>query len=714
MSKMLVEKLIDKGLSEAYVKLLLKEGITKLNPVQSKAVEKGVLDGRNILVSSPTASGKTLIAEMCLVKTFLNGGLGVYLTPLRALASEKYGEFERLSQIGLKAGITTGDFDNPAEELGDYDLIVATYERFDSLLRLKPSWLERVKTIVVDEMHTIGDPERGPIIEMIIARALRQGLQILGLSATIGNPNQLAEWIKGELVNTPWRPVRLVEGYYSRNRGKIVFENGIEEDIIPSTGDKILDVVLHNLSMDYQTLVFIHNRRKVEEYAEKISMKLPVIPESEVGEYLSELSDDPITAERESLSSLIRRGVAFHHAGLSNTGRRVVEEAFRRRALKVIFATPTLAAGVNLPARRVVVSIKRYDASRGRMVNITISEYKQMAGRAGRPKYDKLGESIIIDATTDKEAMNFLRGQPENVLGKLASHRNLRIHTLSLLSSGEAKSFRDVYEILSSTFSSYYAGSGDLLEPLAGETIRYLLDTEMIIQDGEVIKPSMLGRITSYTYLDPASVDMWRRAKPSTPSDLYVLHTIALTPDFTRSAPYIPAKLVEEFEEAALQASKRGMTISPGRVDADYDDWLVGYVHAMILVDWINEAMEDVIVKKYMIGPGDLFNLKETAAWITSSIAKVEAVLGDRGMHKYLERLSRRLENGVKEDALELTLVETIGRVRARILIENGVRSIKDLAETPSNKLESLPRFGERVVRSIKEWLRKRGYEVVD
>lgn len=99
--------------------------------------------------------------------------------------------------------------------------------------------------------------------------------------------------------------------------------------------------------------------------------------------------------------------------------------------------------------------------------------------------------------------MNFLRGQPENVLGKLASHRNLRIHTLSLLSSGEAKSFRDVYEILSSTFSSYYAGSGDLLEPLAGETIRYLLDTEMIIQDGEVIKPSMLGRITSYTYLDP-------------------------------------------------------------------------------------------------------------------------------------------------------------------------------------------------------------------
>ncbi len=709
---MRVEELVRKGLPDNYIRLLEREGITVLNPVQADAVNKGVLEGRNLVVSTPTASGKTLIAEMLLVKTVLNDGIGVYLTPLKALASEKYGEFNRLSQLGIRTGITTGDYDNPAEELGGYDIIVATYERFDSLLRLKPTWISRVKAIVIDEMHTIGDPDRGPIIEMIVARALKAGVQILGLSATIGNPHHLAEWIKGGLVDTPWRPVRLVEGYYSKSSRKIFFHNGVEESVETNTGDRILDVVLHNLGMDYQTIVFIHNRRKVEEYAEKVSLKLPPVSEDEVGEFISQLSEDPSSMEREVLTSLLRRGVGYHHAGLSSVGRRVMEEAFRSRVLKVVFATPTLAAGVNLPARRVVVSIKRYDASKGRTVNISVSEYKQMAGRAGRPRYDRVGESIIVDASSDREALTFLKGRPEEVRGKLASSRNLRIHALSLIASGEAKNIEELNETLSLTFSAYYAGSVTYLESLTRETIDYLLKTSMVVEKNGSLESTSLGRITSYTYLDPATVDTWRRTKPRSPSDAYVLHVVGLTPDFLRSAPYIPSRIVDEFEEAALEMSRHELIPSPSRVEADYDDWLASYVYAMILMDWINETPEDVIIRKYSIGPGDLFNIKETATWIVSSLAKIESVLGDRTMHKHLQKLSTRLEEGVREDALELTQVENIGRVRARILIENGIKSIKDLAEAPLEKLSSLPRFGPRIAYSVKEWLKKKGYMV--
>jgi helicase len=712
--KMRVEELMSKGLPESYVRLLAREGIVALNPVQADAVNKGVLEGRNLVVSTPTASGKTLIAEMLLVKTVLNEGIGVYLTPLKALASEKHREFSRLSQIGLKTGITTGDYDNPAEELGDYDIIVATYERFDSLLRLKPSWISRVKAIVIDEMHTIGDPDRGPIIEMIVARALKAGVQILGLSATIGNPHQLAEWIKGGLVDTPWRPVRLVEGYYSKSSRKIIFDNGVEESVEINTGDRILDVVLHNLGMDYQTIVFIHNRRKVEEYAEKVSHRLSPIPDDEIENFTSQLSDDPSTMEREALTSLLKKGVGYHHAGLSTVGRRVVEEAFRSRVLKVVFATPTLAAGVNLPARRVVVSVKRYDASKGRMVNITVSEYKQMAGRAGRPRYDRVGESIIVDSSSDKEALAFLRGRPEEVRGKLASSRNLRIHALSLLASGEAASIEELSETFWLTFSAYYAGSKEFLKSFMEETINYLLNTNMVVEKNGFLEPTNLGKITSYTYLDPATVDTWRRNKPPLPSDVYILHVVTLTPDFSRSSPYIPSKIIEEFEEDALEMGRHGIIPSPGKVEVEYDEWLASYVYAMILMDWINETPEDEIIRKYSIGPGDLFNIKETATWIVSSLAKIESVLGNRMMAKHLGKLSMRIEEGVKEDALELTRVENIGRIRARILIENGIKSINDLAETPLEKLSSLPRFGPRVARSIKEWLRRRGYSVKD
>jgi len=192
---------------------------------------------------------------------------------------------------------------------------------------------------------------------------------------------------------------------YDKSRSQILFQDKRVEEVDEKEEDDVLNLVLHNLEKNIQTLVFIHNRRKVEEYAKIVSTYTSRLGNSEIREILGKLDEAPTKYERDLLGELLTRGVGFHHAGLSHISRRVVEEAFRKRLISVLFATPTLAAGVNLPARRVLVSIKRYDSSKGRKVNISISEYKQMAGRAGRPKYDEIGEAVIIDASSLQEGL---------------------------------------------------------------------------------------------------------------------------------------------------------------------------------------------------------------------------------------------------------------------------------------------------------------------
>ncbi|MEM3402443.1 MAG: DEAD/DEAH box helicase, partial [Candidatus Hadarchaeales archaeon] len=207
------------GLPPALVDIFEKNGITKLYPPQEEAIKKGALEGKNMVLAIPTASGKTLVAELCMLRSILkDGGKCLYIVPLRALASEKYEEFrEKYSSLGIKVGISTGDFDVVDPRLAYYDILVATSEKVDSLLRHRARWLaEVVSVVVVDEVHLINDPGRGPTLEVLLAR-LRQvnpSAQILALSATIKNSDEIAEWLKGKLVESDWRPVPLRKGVY--------------------------------------------------------------------------------------------------------------------------------------------------------------------------------------------------------------------------------------------------------------------------------------------------------------------------------------------------------------------------------------------------------------------------------------------------------------------------------------------------------------------
>jgi len=201
---------------EKIYSLLERRGFSHLRPCQVKAIDGGLFEDAHLLVCTPTASGKTLVAEMAALNGILHDkGKAVYIVPLRALASEKYNQFTK-DYPSLNVGISTGDLDDSSGYLGRNDLIVVTSEKFDSLLRHNVDWVKDVQTVIVDEVHLLNDPSRGPTVEIVltIVRRLLPEAQIVALSATIGNKEALAAWLNATLVVDAWRPVRLEKGVY--------------------------------------------------------------------------------------------------------------------------------------------------------------------------------------------------------------------------------------------------------------------------------------------------------------------------------------------------------------------------------------------------------------------------------------------------------------------------------------------------------------------
>lgn len=204
---------------------ILEKEITDLRPAQEKAIKKGLLKDKNLLVCTPTASGKTLIAELAAVKSIIEQkGKAIYIVPLKALAAEKFKDFKKKYEGIARIALSIGDIDSADPYLVDYDLIITTSEKLDSLIRHHAPWLSLIKTVIIDEIHLMNDPGRGPTLEILITilRKLLKNVQIVALSATIGNPEELSEWLSANLIVDKWRPVKLHKGTYLK--GEIKFE----------------------------------------------------------------------------------------------------------------------------------------------------------------------------------------------------------------------------------------------------------------------------------------------------------------------------------------------------------------------------------------------------------------------------------------------------------------------------------------------------------
>lgn len=204
---------------EKVQEVLDRRGFATLRPCQEKAIAAGLFEEKNLLVCTPTASGKTLVGELAALNAILHErGKAVYVVPLRALASEKFKQFKK-DYPGLRIALSSGDLDSSDEFLSDADVIITTSEKLDSLLRHRARWISSVKTVIIDEIHLLNDASRGPTLEIVITllRQVLPGLQLIGLSATIGNPEELAAWLEAEVVFDTWRPVELKKGVLVNN-----------------------------------------------------------------------------------------------------------------------------------------------------------------------------------------------------------------------------------------------------------------------------------------------------------------------------------------------------------------------------------------------------------------------------------------------------------------------------------------------------------------
>ncbi|HLQ03945.1 MAG TPA: DEAD/DEAH box helicase, partial [Nitrososphaerales archaeon] len=255
---------------------LKSKGLSDLYPPQEEAIKAGLLEGRNLVISSPTASGKTLIALIAAyLKVKREHRRVVYLAPLRALASEKYSEFREMESLGIRTVISTGDYDSSGESLGRGDIIVLTNERFDSVMRHRVSWLDSVGLFIADEVHLAGSDSRGPTLEMILTKVMHLGLdsQLLSLSATISNAGEVSRWLDSKLVELSWRPVPLREGVY--DYGRILFTDGEERPVTRSTYGAPIDVGIDAVKTGGQSLIFAGTRRRAVSLATKAAEITP-------------------------------------------------------------------------------------------------------------------------------------------------------------------------------------------------------------------------------------------------------------------------------------------------------------------------------------------------------------------------------------------------------------------------------------------------------
>ncbi len=687
-------KLSDFSTECPFIKPLIKRvGDLELYPPQIKALRSGFLKGHNLLLASPTSSGKTLIAEVAMLA---NKGKCVYLVPLKSLAQEKFNDFSELFNGLLSVGLSVGDLTTGDERLGNNDLIVCSYEKFDSLLRHKVSWINDVSLVIVDEVHLIDDINRGPVIEVLLTRLKNMGLWIVALSATIGNPEEFAEWLGAKLVVSDFRPVKLLEGVFSG--GSVVFKNSdlVYDD--SSLGDLCSSVI----SRGKQLLVFVGTRRSTMSVAERLGKELSL----PVSDSLIELSDRVLhslsspTAQCRRLAECVKRGVVFDHAGLVGSQKSLIESAFRSGLIKVIVCTTVLAYGVSLPAYMVVIRDFKRFTSQG-MIPIPVSEYLQVAGRAGRSGFDVCGESVVMvgsDVERELAWNNYLCAKPTELVSKLGVEQVLRFHSLSLICDGSASSVSGLVLFFKGSFFGFSYGDDDFLGLRIKSVVSDLIDWGLVKLVNSRLVPSHIGLRVNELYIDPLSAKRIIDGLADFSLNSIGFLQLAVSCSEVFSLRVRKSDYSFFLEELALN-EERLFIAQPNPFDYEYELFLNSFKTAFIIEQWVNERGEDYLLDEFGVAPGVLRRLINSVEWVLYAIGEIAELIGKPSVKPFINGLITRVRYGVKSELLTLISLRGVGRVRARKLYANGFKSVSDVKHAGFSRLSGL--LGSKVARSL-------------
>ncbi len=479
------------------------------------------------------------------------------------------------------------------------------------------------------------------------------------------------------------------------------------------TKNNIVNLVLETIDLNKQVLIFNSSKSSSEKTAEDIANSI-----KKSSEELEDLSKKILksipnpTRQCRRLAKCVLKGVAFHHSGLTSKQKTLIEDAFKSGLIRVISSTPTLAAGLNLPAYKVIIKdYKRY-SSRG-YNDIPVLEYHQMSGRAGRPGKEEIGKSVLYVKTEDeidRITTKYIFGSPEEIISKLAVEPTLKMYILSLVSMDIINTKPEIEEFFKSTLYAYQYKDLKSLNHNIFRILDILKEYDFIAQEDGYYIATPVGKKVSELYLNPDTAYYFIQnipkffeifSKPNTTKyDVYQLlhficNTLEMKPLFRvfkyEEENYI--RKIEDIEDSYITQ------FDP--FEMDYNEFINTFKTADILEDWINEAPEDYICEKYKITPGELNYKNEVVDWLLYCLEEISIMKKNFYFKNFLNRLRIRFKVGIKSELLPLISLKGIGRVRARKLFNAGLKKIYDLKRAEHSTISRI--VGESLALKIKK-----------
>ncbi len=476
--------------------------------------------------------------------------------------------------------------------------------------------------------------------------------------------------------------------------------------VAEKTSDPVINLALDTIEVKKQALVFVNAKRSAEKVAEDISKKAPLKSKEldDLSESVKSVLSKP-TRQCERLALCVKHGIAFHHAGLASKQKELVEDAFRSGLVKIICCTPTLAAGVDLPAFRAIIrDVKRFGLHG--MSPIPVLEFLQMAGRAGRPKYDTFGEAIVLAQTeSDKEYIieHYLKGVPEDIYSKLAVEPVLRTYLLSLISARIISSRVSILDFFGRTFWAHQYKDEARMEKIIDRTLKLLVDWSFLQEVQEGYRATAIGKRVAELYVDPLTAfNLLNRLEKATRTKLKsisFLHAVCNTLEM-RPLLRVKQKEYDEFNQKYALLEHYLLEHEPSMFEPEYDDWLDSFKTSLMLEDWIDEKDEEWVLEHYDSRPGETRAKIDNADWLLYACHELARLMQYQDLLKEITKVRLRLKYGVKEELLPLIRLEGIGRVRARKLHRAGIKDLGDIRKASLEKLSEV--IGVAVAKSIK------------
>ncbi|MES2822823.1 MAG: DEAD/DEAH box helicase [Pseudomonadota bacterium] len=710
------------GIHEHLINKLLARGLTEFTLAQQAALKGGLITGENLFISAPTSGGKTTIAEIAAVQTALKGGKTVYLLSHKALAEEKFRLFSQLyaneDDKWFDVSISTGDRNEGSWENG---ILVATYEKFLSMTTYRENYVFDGVLVIADEIQLLNDESRGSDVETLCTRIkLAKPVQVISLSATVNNSANLAKWLDSKEIKVVERDVVLSQQIWYQgncsecNYGETDFV-ALNESVPLST----IDACHYLLSNKFHPiLVFTMTRQRAVDLAEELSSRLQKDP---AGFYFSEQLDffsEPLTLSKR-LGGVSEKRVAFHTADLSLGERELIEKGLLKNAFDVVFATPTLAAGVNFPFQTVLFdSFERPWVPNNRW--LPKDEYQNMSGRAGRLGMHKKGFSVLLPKTRAEliQANQLINPELVDVKSKLID-KGIRKLILNILSSKSAKNRQQLGFFFENTYWYYEQKEVNekklmQLPNKIDDAISWLINNEFVIVDKESFCVSDLGLATSRSGLLPSTVkevvDVISTNRNFFAEDVTrwivgLIHIVCASPDFAEGGQrYLP---FSQYNKPAIIAASflRNAKLFLHINASAFPDRVQNATYAM--VRWIEGVPERQLSHEVPpISYGYMQRLSDDVVWVLSGIRTVLSIPSLNVPEKFLSELTltiERVQYGVPIELIDImkiaksAAVPGFGRHRAMILLQHGLQDPNLLHEANVLKLNQILENGERV-----------------